>query len=93
MAATKIGVSVECAICGRTKAPRGRSVSPMMHGSYCTQEYIGEPSCSGYDMEPRVGDLWPRETDEDFGFACSDVGTRPLTAEEIAAATEAPCLT
>ncbi len=69
MTATKRGVSVWCAECGQMKQPRGRSAG---YASYCSLE------CTGYDKEPHVGSLWPGETDEDFGFACSDVGTEPV---------------
>ena len=32
--------------------------------------------CEGYRQEPRVGDLWPGETSEDFGYPHSLDGTR-----------------
>jgi hypothetical protein len=54
-----------CTTCGRTKAPRGRSISDATYNSYCTRE-----QCKGYDEEPRPGDLWPGETAEEFGFPC-----------------------
>ena len=47
---------VTCAVCGRTKAPEGRS-APMGFG-YC------ESGCDGYYQEPRAGHLWPRELAE-----------------------------
>ena len=59
------GSPVECVVCHRTKAPRGRSVSPEMYGSLCTAD------CPGFYCQPLSGDLWPRETREEFGFACS----------------------
>lgn len=82
MAATKIGVEVICRVCRHMKAPRGRSTSPLQ--AYCLQPWPdGSDGCSGYEMDPQVGSLWPGETDEEFGFPCNDLGTRPLTPEEI----------
>ena len=46
---------VKCAVCGRTKPPRGRSVSPYMASGYCEHE------CSGHDIPPEAGHLWPGE--------------------------------
>lgn len=62
----KIGSCVYCRVCHCMKAPRGRSVPYQAH--YCTRE------CSGWDLDPRVGDLWPGESEADFGYPCSDVG-------------------
>lgn len=35
--------------------------------------------CDGYDQEPLVGDLWPRETEEEFGYPVSPHGTQEET--------------
>ena len=70
---TKIGVRVKCLVCDREKAPRGRSISAAIYNSYCTRD-----GCIAYDAEPHVGDLFPGETAEDFGYPCSDVGTIPV---------------
>ena len=67
MKPTKRGVRVECAVCGQAKCPRGRD-SPL---DRCYHK------CPGYSQDPQVGSLWPGETDADFGFPCSDVGTEP----------------
>lgn len=67
---TKRGVRAWCTTCSNPKQPVGRSAP--LEASYCTRE------CSGYDKEPRVGSLWPGETDADFGYPCSDVGTEPI---------------
>ena len=64
----KIGVRVNCAECGHQKKPRGRS-APL-------GVFMCEPECSGYYREPLVGDLWPGETEEEFGYPCSDNGTQ-----------------
>lgn len=66
---TKRGIRVECAVCGQTKCPRGRSAP--LGPCYCDRD------CSGYTQEPHVGSLWPGETDAEFGFPCGDVGTEP----------------
>ncbi len=64
----KIGIRVTCAVCHRQKKPRGRSMP--VGFNMCEPE-----SCSAYYCEPRVGDLWPGETAQDFGYPCSDDGT------------------
>lgn len=69
--ATKVGIIAECVVCYRPKAPRGRS-SPI--GSYYCESQI----CSGWAAHPFPGDLWPGETDADFGYPCSDNATRKL---------------
>jgi hypothetical protein len=68
---SKVGIRIECAVCGQTKQPRGRSAP--LSSSYCDRD-----RCLGYDQPPHVGSLWPGETDEEFGFPCSDVGTEPV---------------
>ena len=67
-----VGVAVRCAVCGQRKAPRGRSAP--MAASYCDWE------CDGYAKEPSVGSLWPGESEADFGYAVSDVGTEKRAA-------------
>jgi hypothetical protein len=37
--------------------------------------FMCQPECSGYAKEPKVGELWPRETEEDFGYPVSTDGT------------------
>jgi hypothetical protein len=79
----RIGVSVKCVVCGQNKCPRGRS-APL--GAYlCDSE-----TCPGYAQEPRAGDLWPGETEGDFGYPIhgSD-GTREMNDTEIALWAEA----
>lgn len=68
----KIGLSVQCRVCGRSKAPRGRSAP--IGSNYCTRA-----GCKGYDQEPRVGDLWPGETEEAFGYPVSADGTAEVS--------------
>jgi hypothetical protein len=63
----KVGIAVYCGTCGHRKKPRGRSAPMGLH--MCDYE------CSGYDQSPLVGDLWPSETEEDFGYPCSSNGT------------------
>lgn len=70
MSATKRGVRIECAVCCQAKQPVGRSAP--FTGYFCTDD------CPGYEQEPHVGSLWPGETDEDFGYPCSDRGTEPV---------------
>jgi hypothetical protein len=76
----KRGIEIICNICRRQKAPRGRSASPLI--PYCLPPFLGpefgEPSCHGYYDEPQVGDLWPNETEEEFGFPVSEAGTEEI---------------
>ena len=64
----KIGITVECAVCGNMKQPVGRDASG--HAHYCTRY-----TCEGYDQEPFAGSLWPGESEEDFGYPVSSRGT------------------
>lgn len=57
----KVGIAVTCKHCGRRKKPRGRSAPYAMAGSLCDDD------CDGYDSPPLPGDLWPGETEEEFG--------------------------
>jgi len=65
---TKVGIAVECVVCGLRKVPRGRSAPLEMANSMCDYE------CHGYYQKPFVGCLWPGETDADFGYPCGDDG-------------------
>mgnify|MGYP001229600207 CR=1 FL=1 len=57
-----VGVAAQCEVCGRRKAPRGRSVPAEMANGMCGNE------CPGYDQPPEPYDLWPGETREEFGY-------------------------
>lgn len=46
---------VECARCGKVKAPRGRSIPLPAAGGYC------DSSCAGYYDAPKPPHLWPQE--------------------------------
>lgn len=48
-----------CTTCRRTKAPRGRSVSPAQHGSLCDRD------CPGYAADPQASESWPAEPSAD----------------------------
>jgi hypothetical protein len=67
----RLGIAVYCAVCRHQKKPRGRSAP--MGLRMCDME------CRGYDEAPFVGDLWPGETEEDFGYPCSVNGTSVLS--------------
>ncbi len=74
---TKVGVYVRCSTCGHQKRPRGRSAPLLL--TMCEPSFPGlDDGCDGYNKPPLVGDLWPGETDEDFGYPCSDAGTKPI---------------
>jgi hypothetical protein len=72
------GSAVECTVCGLRKKPRGRSGPLVMANSLCDYE------CPGYDKEPFVGDLWPGESREEFGYGAtgSISGTRTGADDE-----------
>ncbi len=70
----RVGISVICSACGLRKCPRGRSQPPMI--IMCNFE------CLGYRVEPLVGDLWPGETEDDFGYACGSEGTKLIARDE-----------
>lgn len=63
----KTGIKVYCKLCGRSKAPHGRSC--LLVDSLCTS------ACRGYNDDPKPGCLWPGETAEDFGFFSCDHAT------------------
>lgn len=63
----RIGVMVECAVCGAMKQPIGRSVPLCTY--YCDWE------CPGYSQHPRPGSLWPGERSDDFGYPVGTDGT------------------
>lgn len=69
----KVGIAVYCTTCGRQKCPRGRS-APLC-SAMCYFE------CEGYSYDPKVGDLWPGETEEEFGYPCGTDGTRRFAAK------------
>jgi hypothetical protein len=66
----KIGIQVTCTTCMRTKAPRGRSIPNAIISSMC------DSNCVGFWNDPKPGDLWPGETEEDFGYPCSKNATK-----------------
>ncbi len=57
-------VWVRCSVCGRDKAPAGRSVPMEMWSGLCSQE-----RCKGYWDEPRPDCRWPGE--ETCGIGCT----------------------
>lgn len=67
----KIGIAVECGTCHRTKAPRGRSIPGEIYESYCNRDM-----CPDYWTEPKPGDLFPGESEEDFGYPIGSNATR-----------------
>ena len=74
----KIGVKVVCTKCHRQKAPRGRSVPLYSNFMYCQPVFMdekGEGTCHGYRDDPKVGSLWPGESEEDFGYPVENEGT------------------
>ena len=58
----KIGREVECVVCGKRKAPFGRSVPAATSASYCN-DWPGS-ECEGYHKDPQPDTLFPGETDD-----------------------------
>lgn len=69
----KIGIEITCPVCGLQKKPRGRSAPIEM--AMCEPD-----TCPQYRAEPKVGDLWPGESEADFGHPATNDGTRILAA-------------
>lgn len=67
----KRGILVHCSLCGLMKKPRGRSEP--LGVEYCTSH-----TCCAYWDDPKPGDLWPGETDAEFGYPCGDDATEPV---------------
>ena len=63
------GTAVECILCKRTKKPSGRSAPAEMAYWLC------QHGCRGYELEPRVGQLWPGETVLEFGYRLGEYGS------------------
>lgn len=53
MCSEKCGQPVDCATCGKSKAPIGRSI-PL-------GAYMCDSDCEGYRKDPYPPHLWPRE--------------------------------
>lgn len=49
---------VECVVCRKTKAPRGRSVALEATAGYCHDD------CPGYEQAPKPPHYWPNERPE-----------------------------
>ncbi len=76
MSSMKVGISVQCTTCGRTKAPIGRSVPHQL--DLCDRD------CPGNRQDPIPGSLWPGETEADYGYPVSSIGTKEvMTTSEI----------
>lgn len=73
MTTVRVGIRVECVVCGGTKKPIGRSAP--MEWSGC------DGDCNGYLQKPYPGSLWPNERSDDFGYPVGEDGTLPLGAE------------
>ena len=65
----KIGIAVYCKLCHLRKKPRGRSAAPEMANSLCDSE------CPGWRLDPKPGDLWPGESEAEFGYRVGDDAT------------------
>lgn len=63
----RIGIRIDCNICGYSKQPIGRSAP--MGLKYCDDD------CEGYRKHPLPGSLWPGESEESFGYPVGADGT------------------
>ena len=66
----KVGISVDCVVCGKQKKPRGRDAP--VSSPYCTY------GCTGYQKEPLPGSLWPGESEADFGYFVGECGVETI---------------
>ncbi len=57
------GYRSDCKTCGRSKQPQGRSTPWEM--------YMCNFECKGYYEEPLPSNLWPGESEFDFGYKVS----------------------
>ena len=67
---TKIGLALDCSVCGRLKKPCGRSAPVESSSSLCDHE------CDGYYQDPKPGSLWPGESELQFGYSVGSDGVR-----------------
>ena len=59
-----VGIYVQCKTCGRQKQPVGRANYTAM----CDE------GCPGYLDVPKPGQLWPGETEKQFGYPVGNDG-------------------
>lgn len=65
------GYRAVCTVCGREKQPVGRS-APMGMIMCNPHHPIFDPrGCVGYRQEPLPSNLWPNESEADFGYKVS----------------------
>ena len=57
------GYSVTCTVCGVTKKPWGRSAP--LDSYYCDSDF------PGFMQDPLSSNLWPGESEADFGYPVS----------------------
>jgi len=67
----RVGIRIDCAVCGKQKCPVGRS-APL-------ESYLCDWECDGYRLAPFVGSLWPGESEVDFGFPVGPDGTKEVS--------------
>lgn len=70
------GIAVTCTVCHLRKKPVGRSAPMETASSLCDFE------CTGYNLAPLPGDLWPGETCSAFGYSHVHDATEPITPQE-----------
>lgn len=54
------GYTVKCTVCQCIKKPWGRSAP--------AESYLCDSDCPGYHDEPLPSNLWPNESEADFGY-------------------------
>lgn len=64
----RVGIRVECRVCGYEKKPHGRS-APL-------GDTLCDDDCPGYSLDPKPGCLWPGETEAGFGYPICTHATR-----------------
>ena len=61
-----VGIYVQCKACGRQKQPVGRDASAVV--TMCDE------GCTGYMEAPKPGQLWPGESEKQFGYPVGNDG-------------------
>ena len=69
-----VGIYVKCATCERQKQPVGRD-------SYTA---MCDENCPGYFRAPKAGQLWPGESEKQFGHPVGNDGSQRGDDDDLA---------
>ena len=75
----RVGIEVRCSVCGKPKAPHGRSLPIPEHRQWCEANFLNQAlQCPGYYADPQSGCLFPGETEDDYGYECCNNATEEI---------------